>query len=326
MSRREVIEQQAALWIARQDGQDWNAGDNTDFENWIGQSTEHRVAYLRLRAGWEKLDALSGRGAPTMEPQRPHWHKAAWSAALAAAAAVLLVVGIPLMRSTEPATLTYATKVGGRSTISLDDGSSIELNTNSRLRATVNDRQRTAWLDQGEAFFSIAPDKAHPFIVYSGSRQITVVGTRFSVRKDDTRLSVAVLEGRVRVGAADGTGAATLLTAGDTATVEQASILVQTEAPQRVEEALAWRNDQLRFNDVTLRAAVDEFNRYNHRQIRIADEDTAALRIGGSFRATDIDAFTRLLENVFGLQVVTSGDTIEISGGKAAPRGDVEDM
>lgn len=324
MSQREAIEQQAALWIARQDGQDWDAGDNADFDNWIGQSTAHRVAYLRLRAGWEKLDSLSS--PPIAEVQRRPWNKAVWSAALAAAAAVLFVIGIPLMRSAEPAMLTYATKVGGRSTISLDDGSSIELNTNSRLRATVDDRQRTAWLDQGEAFFSIAPDKAKPFVVYSGGRQITVVGTRFAVRKDDAQLSVAVLEGRVRVGAADGTGAATVLTAGDTAVVQQASILVQTEAPERVEEALAWRNDQLRFNDVPLRDAVEEFNRYNHRQIRIADEDTAALRIGGSFRATDIDAFTRLLENVFGLEVVSAGDTIEISGGKAAQREDVEEM
>lgn len=323
MSQREAFEQEAAIWIARQDGQDWKAQDSVDFENWIGQSTAHRVAYLRLRAGWEKLDGLATR--PPLETVQPR-RKAIWAAVFAAAAAVLLVVGIPLMRSPEPSTLTYATKVGGRSTVSLDDGSSIELNTNSRVRAIVNDRERTAWLDQGEAFFSIAPDKARPFVVYSGNRRISVIGTRFSVRKDNARLSVAVLEGRVRVGAADGSGAATLLTAGDTAIVQQASIFVQTEAPQRVEEAMAWRNDQLRFNDVPLKEAVDEFNRYNHRQIRISDEDTAALRIGGSFRATDIDAFTRLLENVFGLQVVNSGDTIEISGGKAAPREDVEDM
>ena len=68
----------------------------------------------------------------------------------------------------------------------------------------------------------------------------------------------------------------------------------------------------LTFEQVTLEQAAHEFNRYNRRQIRLGDAQAARLRIGGSFEATNVDAFTRLLHDAFGLRVTTDPDGVTI--------------
>ena len=84
------------------------------------------------------------------------------------------------------------------------------------------------------------------------------------------------------------------------------------QSSQWVEDSLSWRRGVLTFDQVALEDAVREFNRYNTRQIRISDPQAAALRIGGSFDARDIDAFARLLRTAFGLRVTSNEDTITI--------------
>jgi transmembrane sensor len=59
-----------------------------------------------------------------------------------------------------------------------------------------------------------------------------------------------------------------------------------------------------------LSSAIAEFNRYNTRQIVIEDERVAALQIGGIFRATQPEAFVRLLSEGFPIQVVMDDERI----------------
>jgi len=94
-----------------------------------------------------------------------------------------------------------------------------------------------------------------------------------------------------------------LLPAGSVARAGEAGVLVQKESPGEVDEALSWRQGILVFRDMTLADAVAEFNRYNTRQIRIEDPTVAGLRIAGNFRATNVDAFVRLLEHGYPLRV-----------------------
>ncbi|MBZ2448550.1 FecR domain-containing protein [Xanthomonas perforans] len=79
------------------------------------------------------------------------------------------------------------------------DGSRLELNTHTQLRAQVDPSLRHVWLDKGEAFFDVKPDPAHPFVIHAGEHRVVVLGTKFSVRQERERLEVAVLEGKVRV-------------------------------------------------------------------------------------------------------------------------------
>ena len=151
-------------------------------------------------------------------------------------------------------------------------------------------------------------------VLARAGRKVTVLGPRFSVRRDGGTVTVAVAEGRVRVEDSDPAAPerAAIITAGDVAIARGRSMLLADRSEQRVQDALAWRRGMLTFDQVTLEQAAAEFNRYNRRQIRFGDAQAARLRIGGSFEATNLNAFTRLLHDAFGLTVTSDPDGVTI--------------
>jgi transmembrane sensor len=79
------------------------------------------------------------------------------------------------------------------------------------------------------------------------------------------------------------------------------------------EESLSWRQGVLVFHQMTLAEATAEFNRYNARKIVIEDPAVASLRVAGSFRANNVDAFVRLLERGYPLHVEERNDGFVLS-------------
>jgi transmembrane sensor len=209
----------------------------------------------------------------------------------------------------------YSTALGSRETVALADGSKVELNTATLARARINKQQREFWLDRGEAYFEIVHDAARPFVVYAGPRTITVIGTKFSVRRDGDRVTVSVVEGRVRVdsGPTNATRPSTTISVGDTAVSEGNSTIVASRSLEQVELAMSWRKGVLTFSNETLADAAAEFNRYNARKIEIVDPEAAQMRIGGTFDANNVDAFVRLLREAYGVKVELDSNAVKIS-------------
>lgn len=315
------IEAEAAGWLARQDALGADVEEQRAFETWLHASTAHRVAWLRLRAAWAQADAAHAPGlrlvddddddtaaghvpdgwTRTRAPVRASWRLAA-GLVLAGAAGVLFLPPPP------GAALRYATEVGENRTLALADGSRITLNTGTRMHTTA--AARRAWLDSGEAYFDIAHDPAHPFVVEAGASRITVLGTRFSVRRDGDTTRVLVVQGRVRV---SGAGGAVDLLPNQSAQLDGGPVTRTQESAVATERALAWRQGRLVFDQTTLAQAAAEFNRYNRRQLVVDDPRAAAIVIGGSFAPTNLDGFVRLLEQGFALRAQHSADRIVVS-------------
>jgi transmembrane sensor len=93
--------------------------------------------------------------------------------------------------------------------------------------------------------------------------------------------------------------------------VRSDGVLVSRVEPQLLARRMSWTSGRLEFRGESLREAVDEFNRYNRRQVRLADASLATLRVGGSFAATDPDSFAGALASAFKLRV-TLDDANEI--------------
>jgi ferric-dicitrate binding protein FerR (iron transport regulator) len=55
MRDSEWVEQTAAEWLAKKDGERWQLADEEAFNGWLTESVAHRVAYVRLAAAWRKL-------------------------------------------------------------------------------------------------------------------------------------------------------------------------------------------------------------------------------------------------------------------------------
>ncbi|MBA17327.1 MAG: iron dicitrate transport regulator FecR [Sphingomonas sp.] len=316
MSRAREIEQTAASWLVRREQPDWSAEQDAALQQWIAESMEHRAAFWRLEIGWEATERLAAmRSSERPEPRRYRW----LAPVVAIAASLLIVCSFALLAlgsdgAKPPKMVEVATAVGARKQVDLTDGSQITLNTDSLMRAAVATGERRVWLDRGEAFFDVAHDASRPFTVFAGDSKVTVLGTKFSIRRDGDTTIVTVAQGRVRVEdlSANDDQRATVITAGDMIATRGTSMLVAKQSRQWVEDSLSWRQGVLTFDQVTLEDAAREFNRYNRRQIRIRDPKAAAIRIGGSFDAHDIDAFARLLRTAFGLRITSDEDTITI--------------
>jgi transmembrane sensor len=76
----------------------------------------------------------------------------------------------------------------------------------------------------------------------------------------------------------------------------------------QIEHALAWQGVRLDFDELPLAAVIAEFNLRNRQQLVLGDPRIAGLRVAGSFRADNVDAFARLLEASFGIAVQRQAD------------------
>lgn len=324
MSRTRETQDAAARWIVAREEPDWTESDQAALDAWLAQSDLHRVTFLRLEQGWREADRIGSLGASLMpvtlrdNPVRPQRVKRLVLLAIAASLVAAIAIGwheYPRWTRFEVASTRYDTNIGGHKTIGLPDGTKIELNTASDVRTAVNEVAREVWLDQGEAYFEVEHDKSRPFVVHAGNRRITVLGTKFSVRREGDKVSVFVREGRVRVDDIQDTEAvrSTTITAGEIALTQGPATLVTTKSDERVENALAWREGMLSFDQVPLSEVAAEFNRYNRQQLIVIDADAASIRIGGIFPASKPVDFVRLLRDAYGLKVEEMPDTIRIA-------------
>jgi transmembrane sensor len=235
------------------------------------------------------------------------------AAPLAAAAGVLLalIAGGVWFYQQNLSWQVYETPVGGFTRVVLEDGSVLDLNTNTQARVRLGAKTREVRLVRGEGRFQVSPDAQRPFIVTAAGAAVRAVGTAFSVRlRDSAQVDVLVSEGKVAI-AAENLADAPPLSAGEAAVVSADRMAVSRMEPQQLEQRLAWTSGRLQFYGETLGEAVAEFNRYNRRQLRLDNSSLAQLRVGGNFAATDPESFAAALGSAFNLRVAREGtDTI----------------
>ncbi|WP_082032885.1 FecR family protein [Sanguibacteroides justesenii] len=92
---------------------------------------------------------------------------------------------------------------GGEYNLTLSDGSRVYLNSDSEIRfpEQFGEGKREVFL-KGEAFFVVAKDKSHPFVVNTPNKlQVEVLGTEFNVQAyvDEEDVEATLNQGAVRV-------------------------------------------------------------------------------------------------------------------------------
>ena len=178
-------------------------------------------------------------------------------------------------------------------------------NTDSELRVRMGKDVREVRLVRGEGRFQVAHDTQRPLRRLRGRMPtVRAVGTAFSVRLRETaQVEVLVAEGAVEHRHHARELHAPPVYAGEAAVLHSDHIAVSRIEPQQLEQRLAWTSGKIQLRGETLDQAIAEFNRYNHRQLRLADASLAELRVGGTFNATDPDSFAATLASTFGVRV-----------------------
>ncbi len=312
-TQRQLIDMRAAAFVERRDCDGWTDNDEAELETWLNQASAHRVAFIRLNVSWRRTERLAAlRPVPHENDTSPggrNWRRYLKSAAVLGLA--VLSTGFVAAYLLAPRYDTYATTVGGRETLTLHDGSRIELNTNTVVRVSQNPERRLVQLDKGEAFFQIRHDAKHPFVVVAAGHRLIDLGTKFSVRTDADGLRVALVEGRVRFEPQNGSDRDRhTLVPGDVLLASAGAVSVKKQPIPDLTNALAWRRGMLLFHETTLLDAAREFNRYNETKIVIDDPRAAHETINGSLPANDLEEFSRMARNIFGLRTERRGNEV----------------
>ena len=322
-----AIEAEAAAWVARFDAGDVSAKDQAGFQEWLDRSALHREAvadYGKLWSEFDTLGLLTGTREAGLEtgaranPPAVLRRAAPWLAACAAA--VLVVAGgtvsfqpkperlVAKTQSHPPARLSYETAIGGQRRIVLADGSSVILNTNSRLDVDFSGNRRNVHLTRGEAYFEVVHDKTRPFTVYADNYVVRDIGTAFDVHLSKKCLvEVRVTKGSVEVTSAAGghvSGPAKslgVIVAGQDIVLGQKALRPEVVSTADMGRKLAWRQGELIYTGQPLAEVLADVSRYSEIKIELADPALENLPVGGAFRTDQIHAIFAALENNFGL-------------------------
>lgn len=315
------VRQRAGEWlVAWKTAEDWSEDNQKELDQWLAQSPENLLAFWRLEASWDRSQRLSAIRRPANLPpengQRRSWVEILRIATAAIGVIVLGggAVGLSKYLSGGTPTQSYATGLGGHEVIKLADGSAVELTTSSALRVAMG-AERHVWLDQGEAYFQVVHDAAHPFVIEVQGQRITDLGTKFSVRSTGDQVDVVVADGKVRIesSAAEPQHGAVFLSAGQAAIASARSVAVLKRSTKQIDDELAWRRDVLVFDETPLREVAEQFNRYSATKLVVADEDTANMNLGGTFPTSGVESFIRVAKHVLNLRVERRGGQVILS-------------
>jgi len=358
------IYEEACGWFIECRTSDLDEVARSTLDQWLRKSPEHMSAYLEVAAIWNEgasLDpkrkwdpaalishaaqdhanvvmwqsqtpddaaarAVSGASRISLSPALQYLSNTRlWRArAIAASVAALGIVAAATWFAAFSAP-TYATAIGEQRAIPLEDGSTVELNSDSKLAVHFSRHERDVKLMKGQALFQVAQDTRRPFVVASGDTTVRAVGTQFDVYMKDSGTIVTVLEGRVAIltdhpnsdfplafpAVAPTPATSILLSAGEQLTVTASSVRKTEHA--NVVSATAWADHQIVFEGASLTDVAEEFNRYNRKHLVIDGSRLDAFHISGVFSSTDPKSLIRFLHDRLGLRIVETTTEIRIA-------------
>ncbi len=332
----EQVEQEASEWIARLNGDVVSDNDRAEFKTWLAQDPIHERMYEELLVTWRLFEQLQFEPESTVDtavhmPVRQTmwqtigqwlygWRRLA-VVTVGVAAALFFGVYLQLMTVSE----TYQTTFGEHVSVSLPDGSTVQLNSDSRVRVDYSFRTRVIHLEKGEAYFEVAHDTDRPFWVTAGSGWVRAVGTAFGVYLNPKGVRVTVHEGTVKLGAADKAltesisdkvldNTSAVLTVGEQASLEGGVAVRRSLSNRDLERVDAWRDGWLYIENENLCDVVTELDRHTPRQLVLEDNQLCSLSVGGSFQANPqgAEALLSMLEVNYGAQISRDGNLTRI--------------
>jgi transmembrane sensor len=280
----------AASWYVRLNSTPPTVADHQAWHNWLAASPQHARAWARvekLQGQWAGLPA--DVSLSTLAGVQAHRR------AVLKTLSMLLAMGGSGWLATEylPYQAILAdqrTATGQRRHLRLDDGSQLDLNTDSAVDIAFSAELRLIRLHRGEILVQTGSD-SRPFIVEAPQGSVRALGTRFIVRCGPTATEVCVLEKAVELRPLNHPSRVQRLDAGQRAHFNRDEISDVTPAPAG---SGAWSQGMLTVIDWRLGDFIAELSRYRAGVLRCAPA-IANLRLSGAFRIDDTDT---ILENL----------------------------
>jgi len=300
----------AARWVARQMSGEMTPALDAEFHAWLkegdNQQVYHEMVVARDSVDTSKLladefeadlVALDEQNNRVIEQKKiiHPWMKIA--------AGFVMMIGVGTILSMnffdQSESMTFTTARGESSDVSLSDGSSITLNTQSSVQIDYSSDLRHIALANGEALFNVERNTDRPFVVETQYGEVIVTGTVFNVISDSIGARVFVVSGTVDV--KPRAGALVTLIAGQSFLID-ADGYGGSVALFDPNDVLAWREGKARFRNIPLSAVVKELNRYFDRPIQLDDPALLDLPVTGEFDVNDQQTAINALVVAFTLE------------------------
>ncbi len=297
----------AAEWLVELQAQGVTEEVRKSWQRWRDANPDHELAWQRVEALSGKLQTLPAPVAHatlTSTPALKRRQTIKVLSLLVAGGATWMAVGkAPWQKWTAD----YSTRIGQRSSLTLADGTRIDLNTDSAIDVRYDDVQRRVVLLSGEMLVTTAHDPAlgdrpaRPFLVETEQGRIHALGTRFSTRLWPVDSQVEVFDGAVDIRVADAPEQVHIVHAGEQMRFSRTQItsLGVADAAQ-----IAWAVGMLVVNDMRLADFLVELNRYRHGRLA-CDPAIADLKVSGTYPLDDIDRILRVLRATLPVEIHT---------------------
>jgi transmembrane sensor len=326
----------ASRWFARLRADCANDRTDPTFRRWVTRYPRNELELERREFLWELLGELKDdpemieltSAAAIKIPRRrdsSHVRGRTWFriGVPAALAVVLAALGLTLWRylAVSAAPEVFATRIGDQKRIVLADGSVVLLNSDTRLYVRYTTHRRFLVLDKGEALFFVHHNPTRPFDVAAGGTVTQAVGTVFDVYDLPAKTTVSLLKGRVQVvaGFPRRRQSEVELSPGQAVAYTTQGGLGPIMGADLARIA-SWQAGRIEFDNVALRGAVEDFNRYSMTRIVIGDPSLGSIKVSGVLHFGDIDAFTRGLRGAFGIRSQHQGQFVVLLPPKSARR------
>lgn len=219
--------------------------------------------------------------------KRTSLRRTLWMRVAGAAAIVLLcIAGWQAYEQFRPVEMTTVTAQAETRTVVLPDRTEVILNRYSTL-TYPKDFRREARREvslQGGAYFEVAKDPSHPFVVEAGEVQVEVLGTHFNVEAypRDREVRTTLLEGSVAV-SLPSRSQRLVLAPNERAVYHKSSGSLTQESLPNAADDISWSHGQLSFQSQPLREIVRQLANTYQTDIRIADPTLAEYRLTATF-------------------------------------------
>lgn len=294
---------EAAQWFARLKTLPVSHGTLKDFFAWR-RDRANAEAFEEAERFWSEAEKVGERPAilraieaAERRRARRRLFPAKHPIILVAAALLLLTAAGLSVHLIDSHGRSFDTVAGEQRVIALEDGSRLNLNSQTAINVRYSATARHLVLKSGEAVFSVAKDKTRPFTVAASGVIVTATGTRFDVALQDKRTTVTLIEGRVSVRAPD--GSTTWLSAGEQLRWPSDGAGVQRVKTQNV---TAWTQGRIVFDNTALADAIAEINRYGGTAVVLDSPRLGSRRLSGSFQVGDAESFAAAVTAFLPLQ------------------------
>jgi transmembrane sensor len=348
--------EQATEWFLRVRSESARVEDLPELKRWMESDSRNALAYQQVSASWQTVGAhatapeiMVGR-RDAMEharrAARQRWstrHRLPRRTAFAASILLALTGGLTWFYFQQGV---YATDLGERRTLTLEDGSVVTLDARSRIRVDYQQNERFIALEQGQARFDVAKDPARRFRVRARDQTVIALGTQFNVEIVAGNVLVTMIEGHVAVTGVEPPDPRSKPGEGENGvqsetSSEKVAAKPTGETPRKREQgtvgrvpvielrsgeglrvradgqavvlpkidldrATAWQSGRMFFDNEPLDSAAERVNRYSRLQIEV-DPSVANVGVSGVFNAGDATAFIEAVAAYFPVQVNRMG-------------------